>query len=369
MVQCGYVLGAPVQMPYENLSVSTYTGIETYQKNLYVCASSVRASIKTVAFSYNRTGGQFTNLEVLRITDKVYPDEKSKPLWAVEHSYDKSMRFDPLWGIVDDRYENMGYKDGFYTLRAEKLWLPTSPFLTLNFGEAEGNDALAGVSGFTRRLGNLYGGLSSLGGPDYSGQNDYSMLERFQRLSQNETVAAQIPSLIMTDGLAAGLVGTKTAISSKYVQWPASLDVDDADRGIPQASVVEYRRAIRYDLRYAIPAFIVLALLLLALVWAFAILVTSRSILRTLKNLYNQTSTGRLATNLMHLGQRNPTQSSREWVKSDGRIPLSFGYITTPEKDHFCTVVEGPTDVRPYPDDKSALAARDHETSITMTTK
>jgi hypothetical protein len=369
MVQCGFILGAPVQTPSENLSLSTYSGIETRQRNLYVCASSVRASIKTVTFSYNGTGGQFANLEVLRINDKVYPDEKSKPLWAAEHSYDRAMRFDPLWGIVDDRYENMGYKDGFYTLRAEKLWLPTSPYLTFSLGATEGNDALAGASGFTRRLGDLYGGLSDLGGPDYSGLNDYTMLERFQRLSHNETVAGQIPSLILTDGLASGLVGTKTSISSKYVQWPASLAVDDADRGIPQASVVEYRRVIRYDFRYAIPAFLILALLLLALVWACAILVLSRSILHTLKNMYNQTSTGRLATNLLHLGQRNPTQSSGEWVKGDGRIPLSFGYITASEKDHFCAVIEEPSDVRPYPDDKAALAARDNETSITMITK
>jgi hypothetical protein len=367
MVQCGFVLGAPLQTPNENLSLSTYTGIETYRKNLYVCASSVRASIKTVTFSYNGTGGQFANLEVLRITDKVYPDEESKPLWAAEHSYDKAMRFDPLWGIVDDRYEKMGYNDGFYTLRAEKLWLPTSPFLTLNFGEREGNDALAGASGFTRRLGNLYGGLSDLDGPDYSGQFDYTMLERFQRISHDQTVAAQIPSLILTDGLAAGLVGTKTSISTKYVQWPASLAVDDTDRGIPQASVIEYRRVIRYDLRYAIPGFIVLATLLLALVWAGGILVSSRSILRTLKNMYNQTSTGRLATNLLHLGQSNPTQPSREWVKRDGRLPLSFGHITAPEKGHFCAVIEGSSDAKPCPDSESALAVGDNETSITIT--
>jgi hypothetical protein len=345
-VQCGIVLGTPLQPPNENLSASTYTGIETYQRNLYVCASAVRASIKTVSFRYNGTGGQFANLEALDVTDKVYPDEMSKPLWAAEHSYDRVMRFDPLWGIVDNRYHTMGYEDGFYTLRAEKLWLPTSPFLTGNFGESEGYDALAAASGFTRRLGNLYGGLSDLGGPDYTGHNDYTLLERYQRLSHNETVAAQIPSLRMTDGLAAGLVGTKTSISTKYVAWPASLAVDDTARGVPRASVVEYRRIIRYDIRYAIPAFVVLALLLVALVWAAAILCSSRTILHTLRNMYNQTSTGRLAVNLLYPGQGDAREPSRQWVKRDGALALSFGQINTPGGDHFCAVLGGGADAK-----------------------
>ncbi|KIW68178.1 hypothetical protein PV04_04139 [Phialophora macrospora] len=345
-VQCGILLGTPLQLPNENLSASAYTGIETYQKNLYVCASAVRASVKTVSFRYNGTGGQFANLEALRVTDKVYPDEMSKPLWAAEHSYDRAMRFDPLWGIVDNRYHTMGYEDGFYTLRAEKLWLPTSPFLMQNFGESEGYDSLAAASGFTRRLGNLYGGLSDLGGPDYTGQYDYTLLERYQRLSYNETVAAQIPSLRMTDGLAAGLVGTKTSISAKYVAWPASLAVDDTARGVPQASVIEYRRIIRYDIRYAIPAFVVLALLLVALVWAAAILCSSRTILRTLRNMYNQTSTGRLAVNLLYPGQGDPREPSHQWVKRGGAVALSFGQINTAGGDPFCAVVGECTDAK-----------------------
>ncbi|EXJ60920.1 hypothetical protein A1O7_05073 [Cladophialophora yegresii CBS 114405] len=345
-VQCGAVLGTPLQSPNEDISPSTYTGVETYQKNLYICASAVRASIKTVTFRYNGTGAQFGNLEAVHIADKVYADELSRPLWAAEHSYDRAMRFDPLWGIVDNRYHTMGYKEGFYTLRAEKLWLPTSPFLTGNFGESEGYDALAAASGFTRRLGNLYGGLSDLGGPDYSGQHDYTLLERYQRLSHNATVAAQIPSLKMTDGLAAGLVGTKTSISTRYVAWPASLAVDDTGSGIPRASVVEYRRVIRYDIRYAIPAIAMLALLLVALVWAAAILCSSRNIVQTLRNMYNQTSTGRLAVNLLRPGQGDAQQATREWVEQNGALALKFGQINGAKGDQFCAVVGGCDDAK-----------------------
>ncbi|KEF62700.1 uncharacterized protein A1O9_00673 [Exophiala aquamarina CBS 119918] len=367
-VQCGFLLGAPLQMSNENLSVPAYTGISARQRNLYICASGVRASIKTVDFRYNGTGGEFANLNVLQIKDKVYPNKQSQPLWASEHSYDKVMRFDPLWGIVDSRYETMGYKDGFYTLRAEKLWLATSPFLTLNFGETEGSDSLAGASGFNRRLGNLYGGLSDLGDADYSGQYDYTMLERWQRLSRDNASAAQIPSLIMTNGLAGGLVGTKTSISTKYVQWPASLAVDDTASGLPQASITEYKRVIHYNLRYAIPAFVILAILLLVFLWAAAIILSSRSILLDLQNMYNQTSTGRLATKLLQPGGSNPKEPTRKWVKKDGRLPLGFGQITDHEKDRFCEVVDDSPEVRAHPDSPSVPVGGDLGTQKTMST-
>lgn len=363
-VQCGVVLGAPLQRPKDALSASTFSGVESYQRNLYVCASGIRAAIKTVDFQYNGTGGEFSNLEVLQITDKVYHDEESKPLWAVEHSYDRRMWFDPLWGLVDDRYETT---DGFYTLRAEKLWLPTSPHLTSNFGESEGYDALAAVSGFIRRLGNLYGGLLSLTRRDYSGKYEYALFERFQRLSHNETMVSQIPSLILADGLAAGLVGTKTSISTKYVGWPASLAVDDRVRGYPRARVIRYKRVIRYDIRYAIPGFVVLAVLLFALAWASGIFLSSPSVLRTMQNMYDQTSAGRLATNLLRPDGSDPKQPSRKWVRGDGQLLLSFGRMSAPEKDHFCMVVRDLSDDAKPSDPGSVSVSATGEDEILIT--
>jgi hypothetical protein len=349
-----------------NLSASTYSGVETDQRNLYICASGIRAAIKTVDFRYNGTGGEFLNLEVLQIRDKEYPDEESKPLWAVEHSYDKIMHFEPLWGIVDDLYETT---DGFFTLRAEKLWLPTNPLLTGNFGETEGYDALAAVSGFIRRLGNLYGGLSSLFNRDYSGKYEYALFERFRRLSHNETVASQIPSLILTDGLAAGLVGTKTSISTKYVEWPASLAVDGTVRGLPQARVMTYKRVLTYDIRYAIPGLVVLAILLFAFVWASGILLLSRSIFRTMQNMYNQTSTGRLATNLLLPGRSDPKQPSHEWVRGNGGSQLSFGHISPPENDHFCTIVGESSEAEPKSISRPGSGTGESDILITETPK
>jgi hypothetical protein len=337
-VQCGSLLGAPLQSPSSNLSMLSYSGIDTYRRNLYVCASGLRASIKTIDFQYNGTGGLLANLRVLRIRDKAYPNERSKPLWAVETSEPLRMWFDPLWGIVSDLYEKM---DGFYTQRSEGLWLPTSPFLILNFGEREGYDALAAASGFIKRLSNAYSsGLAILTDRDYSGEKEYTLFERYQRLSQNATGASQIPSLILTDGLAAGLVGTKTSISNKYVEWPATLAVDDRVRGFPQAQVTVNRRVIRYKISYAIPGFLVLAVLLVALVATIWIIASSAGlILTTMQRMYNQTSAGRLATNLL-LDRSDPRQRTSEWMNGDGAVQLSFGHISAPEQDHFVSVLE-----------------------------
>lgn len=334
-IKCGAVFGAPIHAMEQSLSASTFTGIRTSRKNVYICATAYKASIKTVTFSYNGTGADLTKLKVVNTKPKTYPDEASKPLWAVEHSFDRIMRFDPLWGLVNNSYETTL---GFHTLRSESLWLPTSPSMTGGFGEVEGYDALAATGGFLKRLANVYGSFTT-SGRDYTGKMEFALSERWSRLSGNQTTASQIPSLILTDGLAAGLVGTKTSFSSKFIQWPASLAVDDRNRGFPRAQIEVYRRVIGYDIRYAIPAFIVLALLLAALVGAIILGVIGPSITRTIRRTYNQTSAGRLATSLLRPGLSDPTQPSKSWVNDEGGLRLAFGRISPPEDDIFCRVV------------------------------
>ena len=330
---------------------SKASGVTTSQRDLHICASGLKASVKQVDFRYNGTGGRLANLEVLRIADKTYENEESKPLWAVEHSYERSMRFEPLWGIVDPSYETT---DGFHSLRKEELWLPTNPHQTLNFGEKEGYDSLAGATGYIRILGNLYRGTSIGSDRDYSGKNEFALLERLQKLSEDSEKVSQIPNLILTDRLAAVLVGTKTAISTKYIGWPASLAVDNTSRGFPKAEVTVYRRVIHYDLRYAIPGLLVLATMIFALVWALGIFFASRVLPRSIRNLYNQTSTGRLAVNLLHNDGRDPTEPTQSWLEEDGKTILSFGYILTPVRNYFCKTREAPLGSEPSLDEKTS---------------
>ena len=335
-MDCGFILGPGNLVGGEQLTPDTYTGQRTYQRKMYVCATGMRASIKTVDFKYNETSTQLSSLEVSRIAEKEYPDDKSKPLWAVEHSYERRMWFDPLWGIVDDKYETT---EGFYTQRSDHLWLPMTPNLVLNFGDTQGIGTLAAVNSFIRHLGNLYNGIG-ISARDYSGEYEYSMVERIRPLFDNETAASRIPSLIMTDGLAADLVGTKTPLSDSGAPWPATLAATSPDSGRPeQLRASPNKRVIRYDIRYAIPGLILLALFLLALAWAAAILAFRPGILTTLRNTYNQTSAGRLATSLLESEHANPNRPTGQWVRQDGKLLVSFGNIDSQRKDYFCKVV------------------------------
>jgi hypothetical protein len=81
--------------------------------------------------------------------------------------------------------------------------------------------------------------------------------------------------------------------------------------------------------------------------------------------MYNQTSTGRLATNLLHPGNTDPKQPSRQWVKGGGTLWLGFGHITAPDKDHFCIILEQPSDSKPG--SGTPVAAGGKATSSTVT--
>ncbi|KFA69859.1 hypothetical protein S40285_08424 [Stachybotrys chlorohalonatus IBT 40285] len=147
-VECGFLIGAGRStraVDDKDLS-PPIDGLEIMQKNIYVCASGTKASIKTVDFRYNGTAWHLTNLKIERISDKEYPSEQSKPLWAVEYSEPWRITFDPLWGIVNNSYEAT---EGFHTMRSDKLWLPAPVTSGSLFGSRNGMDSLAAVDADT----------------------------------------------------------------------------------------------------------------------------------------------------------------------------------------------------------------------------
>jgi hypothetical protein len=114
------------------------------------------------------------------------------------------------------------------------------------------------------------------------------------------------------------------------------MNPNDPPRGLATAKVTTYERVIRCDLRYAIPALLMLVVFVLTFFWAAGILVFSWSTLQTLKHTYNQTSPGRLATSLLLPGRSDPQQSSKQWAQGDGKLILSFGRVGEQVQGHFC---------------------------------
>lgn len=287
MVECGFVVGpgralragdneSGVSTPLEDLA----RGVEIKRRDLYVCATGVRASVKTVNFRYNGTGTSLENLRIDKIADKVYPDAKSKLLWAVEASGDQRMTFDPLWGMVNDSYE---HTEGFHTMRSEKLWLPASVSTIISWGNSfSSGDTISASLAAAMSVGLLYRQNLDLDESIYTGRTSFPLIERFGKLSASQKTVSQIPSLIIADSLVRLLVGTKTAIRTAPVEFPAMLSINDLDAGLSRASVVPYRRAIRYD----------------------------------------------------------PNESVSNWAKTDGNLLLDFGRFGNRDADYFVQIIE-----------------------------
>ncbi|CAG9947227.1 unnamed protein product [Clonostachys rosea f. rosea IK726] len=373
-VSCGFLLGAGRSSLESEGGImkQSMNGLLTYHRNMYICASAMKASIKSVDFLYNGTDGKLPNLKVTGISDKVYTNEQSKPLWAVEASAPERMTYDPLWGLVDDRYENT---PGFSTMRSEQLWLPVgSGNAARGLGARDGWDSLAGIQAPIFELYNAYNTLANR--DSYTEGNSYSLVERFVKLSVNDTLASNIPSLMITDALASTIVGTKTAIRNTPIAYPARLTVNDPLMGFPHAQVVASSRVIHYDLRYAIPGIITLILLFVVVVWALTIVAITRGgIVTTIREMDNQTSTGRLATALLSPERSNPGLSSEKWAETDGNLVLKFGHIGERKAEYFMAMLdrdaipdyqpEPETPLSPYPGTPlSPLAKSKEEGSV-----
>jgi hypothetical protein len=340
----GLTPGARADSPFDPSRAASPDTDTIQRKTIFICATGMRASIKNVSFRYNGTDTQLSNLQVERVSDKLYPDEKSKPLWAVETSFPFRMTFDPLWGIVHDRFENA---PGLSTMRSDKLWLPETVSQTTSFGLRDGMDSLAAAGGPMPNLHQTYRQILDM--DSLTGAFSFPTVERFGRLSMNETSASQIPSLMLTDVLASLLVGTKSALRAAPVTYPARLRIEDPVVALGVAPVAVYRRVIRYDLRYAIPALLMVGLLAAVLCWVVGILAVERlGVLRRLRDMYNQTSTGRLATALLLPGRRNPNESTGEWVEGDGQLVLAFGRIGTRDAGYFLKVERDGEGGRPF---------------------
>ncbi|KAK4125860.1 hypothetical protein N657DRAFT_670038 [Parathielavia appendiculata] len=70
--------------------------------SVYNCASSIRATIRTVAFQYNGTG--LADFKVTSASQKTYPSPSDHPVWVVRHGHLPLGFAQPLWGLL-------GYSD------------------------------------------------------------------------------------------------------------------------------------------------------------------------------------------------------------------------------------------------------------------
>ncbi|KAL2171503.1 hypothetical protein VTG60DRAFT_2671 [Thermothelomyces hinnuleus] len=352
LVGCGLVYGAAYRtdggdelspQPLSNWSVPVYS-----------CAASVRATIRTVTFRHNGTG--LAGLRVTAAQPKTYASPAEHPVWAVEAMPREYMIRDaqPLWGLLAESAPP-ALRNNLSTVRQPWLRLPglvnsiDSPLSNgLDYVANRPGENLPGVDFYALALQNAFGvarpgsGLYSLYG-DYSGLTSLAMYSKWRNLTSSEAGAAHLLRLLWTDIAANSVVGTK----GWGLDDPAALgegegesgnrvrkrDGDDDGNGDGNGSrdagavvpVTVYRRRVRYQLPYMVPAIVVLVLAAGVLCTWLALTAMRRTGPAKMRWLLDATSPGRILGGFLWPEKAATLRGTNEWVKTLGTKMVVVG--------------------------------------------
>ena len=305
-----------------NGSVAAISRVEEKTKwshGFYACASALKASIQRVTFSVN--GTRFSDIKVISATP--VPSSERSPLWAVETTGLPIDYAVPLWGVVDDRYENNA-DIPISTLRRPYLYLPPSSTSQSRDITYPSEDSIVGSTAPQAVLSTVYNNVlmesSSLQMKGYTGEQSFTMYSKWKNLSRSVETAPKIIDLIWTDLMANYVTGSKSVISSSGTggQDPTSRS----------RLVRAYERQIRYNFRYAIPAIIFLTLWLFAIIFLLCLVFLKKSKFADVRQLVNHTATGRAVTTTAYPDMCEGRVSTKEWVRTAGKETIIVKYKT-----------------------------------------
>ena len=275
---------------------------------IHSCASALKAFIMDVTFSINGSAS-LSNLYVKSAVPRTYDTNATTPLWAIENAGMNIGDVAPYWGLVSDRYETSA---NLWTMRKPSMYLPAG----MGFQAVlPTEDASAGAQGPESVLREVYEDAlttqTSLEGlPDYTGSTNFPMFLKWQNLSRQADTASTIINLIWTDIAANYLIGARSNPG-------VSLSGPSNNAQAIVSGVRLFSRETSYDLRYAIPAFVFLAVYTAILIIALMLRVLNRARLDSVKNLLNQTATGRAVMIERH-GSAVATYSTKRWIRQYG---------------------------------------------------
>ncbi|EGE81766.1 hypothetical protein BDDG_04709 [Blastomyces dermatitidis ATCC 18188] len=287
---------------------------------LYSCASAARAVIKTVDFRFNGTDG-LKSLAIRSIRERTYAKDADKPLWGVERSEEILNEVLPLWGLVSDEYKG---RDDISVIQKESLWLPG---YAGHLGRSPvGYSNLPGMYFHTSGFKTAYDVSTSppIGVTDYSGQTNMAMYAKWQELSSKANTTARIINLVWTDVAANAVLGTKGWISQMRASV-ARRDNGDG-QGSPQPAnndqrevpVLVFWKVIKYDLKFAIPAFIALVFTLFITSTTCLLCLFGRARPSRMRKYLFYTSAGRIMAGFVYPNQIDPQAPTKQWSKSVG---------------------------------------------------
>jgi hypothetical protein len=263
--------------------------------------------MQRINFSFNGT----MDLSALKISRS---NLDTPVLWATEATDLNMTDVDLLWGRVPDSFES---DPRLQTIRSDVFYVPgggTDLWGVTTGGQPSVLPALAWGT-----IGNLLGNTQIA---DYSGASNYALLRKFQQLilANPGNGAAQIQKLMWTDIMANNILGTDSRTT---------------------LLIGENVSSIAYDLRYAIPALLLLLLWIPSFAGAVFVLVTGLLKVSYLRYLLTHTASGRIALGDSALRPMHPmhpgpgyitpttpmtgtarTEDEARWAKGAGRTPV-----------------------------------------------
>lgn len=163
----------------------------------------------------------------------------------------------------------------------------------------------------------------------YSGQSNSAMYRLWRDLSRTPATAAKILNLIWTDAAANAVAGTRSITTSNGSK--AKRADDSASNDANTWPVILYQREIRYHLRYAVPAIILLFVAVCICSLTLCLVVFGRTGPSKMRKYLNKTSVGRVLAGYVYRSivegdeSVHDEQSSRKWVDRVGRKQVAVG--------------------------------------------
>jgi len=324
-VACTLLRGAP-QRSDGSPSLLFESGSK-WSSPLYSCASSVRATVKTVTFVMN--GSSIHELTASRIEPKVYSRDEDMPLWGLENWGFKLDDYFPIWGILSPEYAS---RENVSTTRKAHLNLPGYSMSSLfrphlSVGTAT-TDNLAGPGFAQEAMNTVIETVASKadGWPfDLQGRANIAVLKKWQNLSRDSASAATIINRLWTD------VATSAVVGTRGVHTPRK----DAANGQAQAQILVRPAGIRitYDVRFGIPAAFLI-------VWVCVILLTAlcctcccggRAGFKSLRRRMEQLSVGRVFTTFLFPEESTLTMPANHWRQANGLKKVTVNVVARRE--------------------------------------
>ncbi|KAM3579781.1 hypothetical protein VKS41_007862 [Umbelopsis sp. WA50703] len=287
LIACTLMLGSPKRLGDTNSILSANT---IFEQPIYSCATAIRATIQRVNFTTTQPINNNTGFTTLKLSRQ---NTNASIAWAVEKTGMNVSEVNPYWGPVDTQYVN---DPDLFVEHGEFMYLPSGASDYARSGgyydsfDSQGSSIPGQIF---PALKNIWSNGESL---DFAGQDDYKLNKLWQNLTATSQTASRVVNLIWTNLMA------NNAIGFGY---------------LPTASVAPRAQSVDYNLIYAIPAFVTLALWFPIFVIALVLLASKRVTPQMLRNAFNQTSVGRTVVNMI-IPTSDSMADTKSWAKNDG---------------------------------------------------